>query len=190
MPLKAALFWHRTSKVYANSVESKKFKPSFHSNMRNYIFYLSYTRRRWFLFGTQDKRFARKSCTVKNNACFSQNQEKNIISYIQRSSMTSLSSIILANEQELERNFLLFNSISSQGERISYWKPKWSGSVLTEKYIGKSIVRSENFTRIQENYELENYYLRNFHRAASYLVSCTQNCSIKKESLFLAKKRE
>ena len=104
--------------------------------------------------------------------------------------MTSLSSIILANEQELERNFLLFNSISSQGERISYWKPKWSGNVLTEKYIGKSIVRSENFTRIQENYELENYFLRNFHRAASYLVSCTQNCSIKKESFFLVKKRK
>ena len=139
--------------------------------MRNYIFYLSYTRQRWFLFGTQDKRFAGKTYTVKNNSCFSQNQEKNIISYIQRSSMTSLSSIILADEQELERNFLLFNSISSQRERISYWKSKWSGSVLTEKSIGKPIVRSKNFTRIQKSYELENYFLKDFRRVASYRVS-------------------
>ena len=88
------------------------------------MFYLSHTRRRWLLFGTQVKRFARKTYIVKNNACFSQNQEKNIIFYIQRSSMAPFSPIILTNEQEFERNFILFNSMSSEGEHISYWKPK------------------------------------------------------------------
>ena len=41
-------------------------------------------------------------------------------------------------------------------------------------------MRSKNFAGIRENYELENYFLRNFHRAGSYLVSCMQNFSIKK----------
>ncbi len=112
-----------------------------------YVFLSTYSRRMRLLFSTRHNRFTRKAHNPKNKARFSQNQEENVILYIQPPNVATLSSIMLTNEQELERNFLLFNSVCNQGERISYWEPKWGGNVFQWKNIERIYFAKRKFSK-------------------------------------------